>query len=166
MAKRKRISAGLLLYRLKDSRLECFIAHPGGPFWKNRHKGAWTIPKGIVEEDEDHLQAAIREFTEETGVTPHGPYQSLGSVRLKSGKIIHAWAWRGDADADSVCSNTATMEWPRGSGKTITYPEIDRCGWYSPDEARRLMNPAQAELVDRLEELVDAEDPLPTSIQG
>lgn len=155
MGKRKRVSAGLLLYRSGEEGLECFIAHPGGPFWRNRNTGAWTIPKGIVEQDEELLAAAIREFTEETAIQPEGPYHSLGSVRLKSGKTIHAWAWEGDADAAAIRSNTARMEWPRKSGRWITYPEIDRCGWFRPEDARALMNPAQAELIDRLETLLD-----------
>ncbi|HUE96364.1 MAG TPA: NUDIX domain-containing protein [Longimicrobiaceae bacterium] len=154
MAKSKRVSAGLLLYRRRDRELECFIAHPGGPFWRNRHEGAWTIPKGLVEADEEHLTAAIREFREETGVEPKGPFQALGWIRLKSGKVIHAWAWEGDADPAAIRSNTARQEWPRASGRWISYPEVDRCGWFAPDEAKRLMNPAQAELVTRLQRLL------------
>ena len=155
MATRKRISAGLLLYRRSGGKLECFIAHPGGPFWRNRHEGAWTIPKGIVEPEEEHLDAAIREFTEETGLEPRGPFQELGSIRLKSGKVIHAWAWEGNADAAAIRSNTARQEWPRGSGRWITYPEIDRAGWFSAAEAKRLVNPAQSELITRLEALLE-----------
>lgn len=158
MAKSKRVSAGLLLYRRNGQSIECFIAHPGGPFWRNREEGAWTIPKGLVEEDEEHLEAAIREFREETGVEPRGPYHELGWIRLKSGKVIHAWAWEGDADADGIRSNMARQEWPRGSGRWITYPEVDRCGWFLPHRARQLVNPAQSELITRLERLLAAGD--------
>lgn len=154
MAKSKRVSAGLLLYRRKGRSIECFIAHPGGPFWRNREEGAWTIPKGLVEEDEAHLEAAIREFREETGLEPEGPYQELGWIRLKSGKVIHAWAWEGDADPQTIRSNSARQEWPRGSGRWISYPEVDRCGWYSAERARELVNPAQSELITRLEKML------------
>lgn len=154
MAKSKRVSAGLLLYRRSANGIECFIAHPGGPFWRNRDEGAWTIPKGLVEEDEEHLEAAIREFREETGLEPKGPYQELGWIRLKSGKVIHAWAWEGDADPETIQSNTARQEWPRGSGRWISYPEVDRCGWYSAERARELVNPAQSELITRLEKML------------
>lgn len=166
MSNRKRVSAGLLLFRRADQGLECFIAHPGGPFWRNRHEGAWTIPKGLVEDDEEHLAAAIREFTEETGIEPQGPFHELGSIRLKSGKVIHAWAWEGDADAGSIRSNMAQQEWPRGSGRWITYPEIDRCGWYPPAEAMKLVNPAQAELITRLERLLLEQPETPNRRSG
>ena len=103
---RPNVSAGLLLFRRSDAGLELFIAHPGGPFWKDRDAGAWTIPKGIVESGEDFLDAARREFEEETGIHPVGPFIPLGSIRQKAGKTIHAWAWEGDADASTVVSNT------------------------------------------------------------
>ena len=146
-----RVSAGLLLYRRRDGALEVFIAHPGGPFWKNREEGAWTIPKGQVEAGEEPLAAAIREFVEETGIQPTGPFHEMGFIKQKAGKVVHAWAWEGDADADAIESNMTSLEWPRGSGRRITYPEVDRCGWFAPDRARALMNPAQAELIARLE---------------
>ena len=148
---RRNISAGLLLFRRTSGALELFVAHPGGPFWRDRDVGAWTIPKGAVEEGEDLLAAAVREFIEETSITPVPPFLSLGSVRQKAGKTIHAWAWEGDADADAIRSNSMKTEWPRGSGRWIEYPEVDRCAWLPPDEARRRLNPAQAELVGRLE---------------
>lgn len=143
-------SAGLLLYRRTRDRLEVFLAHPGGPFWARRDAGAWTIPKGLIEPGEDPLTAAVREFEEETGIRPEGPYTPLGSVRLRSRKVIHAWAWEGDADPGQVTSNEIEVEWPRGSGRTIRFPEVDRCAWFDVDEARRRMNPAQSELLDRL----------------
>ncbi len=149
------MSAGLLLFRRVQGRLEIFLAHPGGPFWVRRDEGAWTIPKGGVEAGEDPLAAARREFQEETGITPGGEFIPLGSIRQRAGKIVHAWAWEGDADATTITSNTTQTEWPRGSGRRITYPEIDRCAWFSPAEARRRMNAAQAEFIGRLEELLD-----------
>jgi len=151
MAGRAGVSAGLLLYRQSRGRLELFLAHPGGPFWSRRDAGAWTIPKGAVNEGESLMDAACREFTEETGVTPSGPYLALGSIRQRSGKTVHAWAWQGDADPDSIVSNTTTSEWPRGSGRRLTYPEIDRCAWFEPEAARGKLNPAQSAFVERLE---------------
>jgi predicted NUDIX family NTP pyrophosphohydrolase len=147
-------SAGLLLYRRTNGQLEVFLAHPGGPFWRNRDDGAWTIPKGQQNPDEELLATARREFTEETGIQSAEPFVPLGSVRQKSGKTVHAWAWEGDADPSCVTSNTTRTEWPRGSGRWLTFPEIDRCGWFDPDTARIKMNPAQAEFIGRLELVV------------
>jgi predicted NUDIX family NTP pyrophosphohydrolase len=149
------VSAGLLLFRRAGGRLELFLAHPGGPFWARRDAGAWTVPKGLIDPDEDPLAAARREFEEETGITPVGPFLPLGSVRQKAGKEIQAWAWEGDADADAVTSNTIEIEWPRRSGRRLTIPEVDRCGWFDEAMARIKMNPAQVELVDRLRGLLD-----------
>ena len=148
---RPNVSAGLLLFRRRGGQLEVVIAHPGGPFWKDRDQGAWTIPKGIVEAGEDFLDAAKREFQEETSIEPIGPFIPLGSIRQKAGKTIHAWGWEGDADPSAIVSNTMRTEWPRGSGRTVEYPEVDRCEWFDPQTAKAKMNPAQAELVDRLE---------------
>jgi predicted NUDIX family NTP pyrophosphohydrolase len=152
-------SAGLLLYRRPSGVLEVFLAHPGGPFWHNRDAGAWTIPKGVAEPGEDLLAAACREFEEETGVRPAGPFLSLGSIRQKAGKLVHGWAWEGDADVTRVTSNTMRTEWPRGSGRLITFPEVDRCAWYDPASARQKINPAQAQFIDRLEAALSAPDP-------
>jgi predicted NUDIX family NTP pyrophosphohydrolase len=132
--------------------LEFFLAHPGGPFWANREDGAWTIPKGGVEAGEEILAAALREFQEETGIAPSGPFISLGSIRQRAGKIVHAWAWEGDADPSTIVSNSMTTEWPRGSGRRITFPEIDRCGWFDSEAARGKINAAQGELLVRLEQ--------------
>lgn len=145
------ISAGLLLFRRSATGLEVFLAHPGGPFWKHKDEGAWTIPKGLVDESEDLLDAARREFLEETGIEPRGPFYELGTVRQKAGKVIHAWAWEGDADPALVRSNTFNMEYPRGSGRMIEVPEVDRCEWFSLAIARQKINPAQAEFLDRLQ---------------
>ena len=154
MAKSRKISAGMLLFRRTGGKLEIFLAHPGGPFWTRQEEGTWTIPKGVIEEGEDPLDAAQREFREETGIEPRPPYLPLGSIRQKAGKTVHAWAWEGDADATTIVSNLMRIEWPRGSGRWQTYPEVDRCAWFDPRGAREKINSAQAELIDRLEELL------------
>ena len=151
MADGRNLSAGLLLYRRPQGALELFLAHPGGPFWRGRDLGAWTIPKGLVAPGEELIDAARREFEEETGIVPREPFLSLGSVRQKAGKVIHAWAWEGDADPAAIVSNTTSCEWPRGSGRSLTFPEVDRCAWFEPGAARTRLNPAQAELIGRLE---------------
>ena len=152
MTRKASVSSGLLLFRRVARGIEVFLAHPGGPFWTKRDAGAWSIPKGLVEEGEDLLDAAIREFGEETGIVPAGPFIPLGSVTQKAGKTVHAWAWQGDANPLAITSNTVRTEWPRGSGKWLTYPEVDRCGWFDPRTARVKLNSAQAELIDRLEQ--------------
>ena len=151
MSARASVSAGLLLYRRTSGPLEIFLAHPGGPFWANRDAGAWTIPKGVVNEGEDLLDGAQREFQEETGITASPPFLPLGAIRQKAGKVVHAWAWESDADPDRIVSNLTRSEWPRGSGRWLTYPEIDRCAWYDAAAARAKINPAQAAFIDRLE---------------
>lgn len=151
------MSSGLLLYRRASGRLEVFLAHPGGPFWTNRDDGAWTIPKGAVDEGEELLAAACREFEEETGIVPRGPFLPLGSIRQKAGKTVHAWAWEGDADPASITSNLSRVEWPRGSGQLLTFPEVDRCAWFEPVAARQRINSAQVELIDRLEQALETE---------
>jgi predicted NUDIX family NTP pyrophosphohydrolase len=148
--KSAKIAAGLLLFRRVDGRLEIFLAHPGGPFWQYRDAGAWTIPKGEPNPEEDLLAAARREFEEETGIVPREPFLPLGSVRQKAGKVVHAWAWEGDADASRARSNLARAQGP-GGGVELSFPEIDRCAWFDPVTARRKINPAQVELIDRLE---------------
>lgn len=163
MRRREAISAGLLLFRRSNGRLEVLLAHPGGPFWANRDAGAWTIPKGMGDAGEDLLAAARREFTEETGLNPQGPFLPLGSVRQKAGKVVHAWACEGDADPAALASNTMWAEWPPGSGKRIQFPEVDRCAWFPPDEARAKLNPAQAEFIGRLEAALAEQDQEPGS---
>jgi predicted NUDIX family NTP pyrophosphohydrolase len=157
--KSSRASAGLLLFRRGAGRLELFLAHPGGPFWQRRDDGAWTIPKGLAEEGEDPLAAACREFKEETGLSPEGPFIPLGSVRQKAGKVVHAWAWEGNADPAAIASKMVKTEWPRGSGRWLTFPEVDRCAWFDPRVAREKINPAQAALIDRLETELAREQP-------
>jgi predicted NUDIX family NTP pyrophosphohydrolase len=151
MASRANVSAGLLLYRRTADGLEVLLAHPGGPFWANRDAGAWSIPKGLVDAGEEPRAAAWREFEEETGLRPTGPFRPLGSVRQKAGKLVYAWACEGDADPASLKSNLMRAEWPYGSGRWIRFPEVDRFGWFDPQTAREKLNPAQAEFIDRLE---------------
>jgi predicted NUDIX family NTP pyrophosphohydrolase len=151
MAKQPQISAGLLLFRRSGGRLEVFLAHPGGPFWAKRDQGAWSIPKGIVDEGEELLDAARREFEEETGIRLEGPFRPLGSVTQKSGKVVHAWACEGDADPKLIKSNEVKVDWPRGSGRWLTFPEIDRCAWFDMPTAREKINVAQVEFLERLE---------------
>jgi predicted NUDIX family NTP pyrophosphohydrolase len=145
------ISAGLLLFRRTSGVLEVLLAHPGGPFWANRDDGAWTIPKGLLDGDEEPLAAALREFREETGYDPAGPFLPLGSVRQKAGKTVHAWACEGDLDPTSTRSNLMSLEWPPGSGRMQTFPEVDRCGWFTLAAARSKLNAAQVGFLDRLE---------------
>ena len=138
-----------------------FLAHPGGPFWKSRDAGAWTIPKGAANDGEDLIDAARRELEEETGIRPDGPFEPLGSIKQKGGKVVHAWACQADADAARITSNTSQTEWPRGSGTIVTFPEVDRCAWFAPGEARHRINPAQAELIDRLIAMTGASASMP-----
>jgi predicted NUDIX family NTP pyrophosphohydrolase len=144
-------SAGLLMYRRSAAgALQVLLAHPGGPFWRAKDEGAWTIPKGEYDEGEEALAAATREFAEETGFAVTPPFVPLGEIMQKSGKRIAAWAFAGDCDPARLESNTFEIEWPPRSGRTQTFPEIDRVEWFELDEARRKMNPAQCALLDRL----------------
>jgi predicted NUDIX family NTP pyrophosphohydrolase len=145
-------SAGILLYRRKDGGLEVFLVHPGGPFWVSKDHGAWSIPKGLFEEDEDPLAAARREFLEETGFELKGAPHALTPRRQASGKIIHAWAVEGELDASQLRSNTFTMEWPKGSGKVREFPEVDRGEWFALAEAKRRLQPGQVPFLEELEE--------------
>jgi len=147
-----KLSAGLLLFRHTADGVEVLIAHPGGPMWSRRDMGAWSLPKGAPNDDEqDLLDGARREFREETGHdAPDGPTIDLGEVRMRSGKVVHAWAVEGDLDPATIASMDIELEWPPRSGRTIVVPEIDRVLWLRPAEARRRLNPAQAMFVDRL----------------
>jgi predicted NUDIX family NTP pyrophosphohydrolase len=145
-----KISAGILLFRVRREKLELLLVHPGGPLWRNKDDGAWTIPKGEIDPGEDALDAAQREFAEETGSTVAGPFIELVAVRLKSGKTVRAWACEGDLDPAQIRSNTFRMEWPPRSGKEREFPEIDRAEFFDVDEARKKLNPGQAPLVDDL----------------
>lgn len=150
-------SAGLLLYRRTVEAVQVLLVHPGGPFWQRKDLGAWTIPKGEVDDGEALLDAARREFHEETGFAIDAPAIPIGHVRLTSGKVIHAFAAEGDLDATLVRSNTFELEWPRGSGQLRTYPEIDRAAWFDVSEARLRILPAQASLLDALTEILQRE---------
>lgn len=147
------MSGGLLMYRRRAGVLEVLLVHPGGPFWAKKDLGAWTIPKGEVAEGEDELTTAQREFEEETGFHPEGPFHPLGSVKQKAGKVVHAWAFEGDGDPAAIRSNTFEVEWPPGSGQLRTFPEVDRADFFGLGEARRRINPAQVELLDALERM-------------
>lgn len=149
-------SAGLLLYRRTDHGVELLLAHPGGPYFARKDAGAWSIPKGLVEAGEDPLTTAQREFAEETGHTPHGPFASLGDITLKSRKRVTAFAAEGAFDPAALVSNPFEIEWPPRSGRRQAFPEIDRVEWFDPVTARAKLNPAQAPLVDRLLALLDA----------
>jgi predicted NUDIX family NTP pyrophosphohydrolase len=144
------IAAGLLMCRKQDNELEFFLVHPGGPFFVKKNEGVWSIPKGLPENGEDLLIAAQREFFEETGVKPSPPYQSLGTVKLKSGKIIHAWSFEGQWHAEQgVVSNIFKMEWPPSSKKFIDVPEVDKAAWMRMDEATKMINPQQIPFLTR-----------------
>ena len=145
-----KVSAGLLLYRMRDGELEFLLAHPGGPFWADRDAGAWTIPKGEIQEGEEPLAAAQREFAEELGFPPQGSFTGLTPVRQKSGKIVHAWAFAGDCDPAGIKSNLFKMEWPPKSGRFLDCPEVDRAGFFRMAEAKRKINPAQIPLLEEL----------------
>lgn len=152
------ISAGLLMFRRKEKALELFLVHPGGPFFRKKDEGNWSIPKGLLDGDEEPLAAARREFTEETGFpTPAEGYLSLGEVQQKSGKLVRAWAFEGDYDPGAMKSNTFDLEWPPKSGKVQAFPEIDRAEFFTPEEARRKLNPAQVAFIERLEEILAKE---------
>lgn len=145
------ISAGLLLYRYRDGDIEVLLVHPGGPFFRRRDEGAWSIPKGECSAGEAGLPAALREFEEELGTpAPPPPFTSLGSVRQGGGKTVHAWAARGEFDVDRLNSNTVELEWPPRSGRIQQFPEVDRAGWFGLDEARRTLLAAQHPFLDRL----------------
>ena len=148
------VSAGILLHRTRHGTLQVLLVHPGGPFWTRRNLGAWSIPKGKVEEGEDPLAAARREFREETGAAAEGTALTLGSIRMKSGKVVHAWTVAGDFDPDRLRSAAFEIEWPRGSGTMRTFPEVDRAAWFTLEEARRHILPAQAPLLDALAAVV------------
>lgn len=148
-----KFSAGLLMYRRVGDEIEVFLVHPGGPFFAKKDEGYWGIPKGLVEDDEPDVDAAVREFEEETALVVDVPVTSfvaLGEVKQKSGKRVHAWAFEGDVDPEDIVSNTFDMEWPPRSGRTRTFPEIDRGAWFDLETAREKINSAQSAFLDRL----------------
>ena len=149
-------SAGILLFRRREGRLELLLAHPGGPFWTTKDLGHWTIPKGEVEPGEELLDVARREFVEETGhELEAGAPVSLGEIRQKSGKVVVAWGLEGEVDPAAAHSNTFSIEWPPRSGRQQVFPEIDRVEWFEPVEARLRLKAAQVPFIDRLEAALD-----------
>jgi predicted NUDIX family NTP pyrophosphohydrolase len=145
-------SAGLLMVRRRSGRVEVLLVHPGGPLWTRRD--VWGLPKGEYEPGEDPLQAARREFEEETGFVATGEFYDLGQITQRSGKVVHAWAFEGDCDPAALVSNPFTMEWPPHSGRVTQFPEVDRAEWMPLDEARQRIVPAQVPLLDALEQLL------------
>jgi predicted NUDIX family NTP pyrophosphohydrolase len=143
-------SAGILLYKFKDQQLEVFLVHPGGPFFRNKDAGFWTIPKGENEQEEPLLKTALREFQEETGQLPVGHPVQLTSIRQKGGKKVSCWALEGDIDPDNLVSNTFNLEWPPRSGKTQTFAEIDKAAWFSLEEAKKKINQMQISFLEEL----------------
>ncbi len=141
------------MYRHARKTLEVFLVHPGGPLWAKKDKGAWTIPKGEYEPEENPLSAALREFEEETGFCASGEFLDLGSVRQKSGKVVNAWAFEGDCDPANLTSNTCEIEWPPRSGRRLEIPEVDRGRWFSIDEAHEYLREEQRNLLRRLSEI-------------
>jgi predicted NUDIX family NTP pyrophosphohydrolase len=143
-------SAGLVMYRVLSGRLEFLLVHPGGPFWKNKDAGAWSIPKGELEPGEEPFAAAQREFEEELGFKPSGPFIALAPVRQKSGKLVRAWAFEGNCDPAAITCNTFEMEWPPRSGRLQQFPEVDRAGFFDFGQAAERINPGQLPLLHEL----------------
>ena len=150
-----KIAAGLLMYRKKKNELEFFLVHPGGPFYAKKNEGVWSIPKGEPDTDEEILLlTAQREFLEETGIKPVGPFQELGTIKQKSGKVVHAWSFRGDWNpADGIVSNVFKIEWPPNSKKFIDIPEVDRAAWMNLEEACKMIHPQQVPFLTRAQEI-------------
>lgn len=149
-----RVSAGLLMYRIQEGKLQVLLARPGGPFFRNKDDGAWTIPKGEIEPGEDMLEAAKREFREETGVTPTGPFIALTPIKQKGGKVVHAWGFEGDCDPSAIVSNTFSMEWPPKSRRQMEFPEMDRANFFEVAAASRKIKAEQLALVEECERIV------------
>lgn len=154
----KKPTAGLLLYRRRGG-LEVFLIHPGGPFWAKKDLGAWSLPKGEIDEGEEPLDAAKREFAEETGFAIDGEFHPLEPINQSGGKLVFAWAVEGDCDPAQLCSNLFSMEWPPRSGKTQEFPEADRGAWFDIAEARKRILPAQVPFLDQLLAIVREADP-------
>ncbi len=150
----KKLSAGILLYRVREGEIEVFLAHPGGPYWAKKDNGAWSIPKGEFEEGDDPLATAKREFLEETGSPVEGKFQPLSPVKQRSGKVVHAWVVEGDIDATTVKSKPFSMEWPPRSGIAQEFPEVDKGEWFNIPSARKKLLPGQRGFLEELQNLV------------
>lgn len=153
-----KLSAGILLYRMRHTQLEFFLVHPGGPFFVRKDDGHWTVPKGEFPADEEPLDAAVREFEEETGYRPSGDFIPLHPVVQKGGKQILCWGVAGDMDAAALRSNTFELEWPPSSGKKKVFPEVDKGGWFNMEDARRKIKAAQIPLLEELTDLLERRD--------
>jgi predicted NUDIX family NTP pyrophosphohydrolase len=151
----KKESAGILMYRLRNSTLEVFLVHPGGPYWAKKDLGAWSIPKGEISEGEDLLSAAKREFQEETGFLPEENFVALKPIKQPGGKLVHAWAVKDDCDAKTMVSNTFSMEWPPRSGKYQEFPEVDRAEWFTMDLAKEKILKGQVGLLEELSQTIE-----------
>src|SRR5213083_2353579 len=147
-------SAGLLMFRLRNGEPEVLLVHPGGPFWAKKDEGAWSIPKGEFAAGEEPLAAAQREFEEETGGRAQGPFIPLTPITQRSGKVVHAWAVEGDCDPANLHSNLFSMEWPPKSGRLAEFPEVDRAGWFTLDEARAKILESQVPFLDELPSVI------------
>jgi predicted NUDIX family NTP pyrophosphohydrolase len=148
-------SAGILLFRFRNEKLEVMLVHPGGPFWAKKDNGAWSIPKGLFEESEKPMDAAKREFKEETGFEVDGEFIELGELQQPSKKIVHAWAIEKDLDKTKIMSNTFTLEWPKNSGRVQEYPEIDKAGWFDIEQAKEKILKGQIGFIDKLVEIIN-----------
>ncbi len=155
MNKNKNVSAGLLMYKMEDDKIKIFLVHPGGPFFRNKDEGYWGIPKGLIEENEELLTAAKREFQEETGIIPQGDFIPLGFIKQKNGKIVHCWAFKFNGkEPIEIHSNTFSMEWPPKSGKIQFFQEIDKGKFFDVNEALIKINQAQNKFIKKLKELI------------
>lgn len=151
-----KLTAGLLMCRKKQGELQFFLVHPGGPFYAKKNEGVWSIPKGLPENDEELLETAQREFYEETGIKPLPPFYDLGSAKLKSGKVIHAWSFEGVWDSNQgIVSNICKIEWPPGTKKMIEIPEVDRAEWMPYDKAITMIHPVQVPFLKRAIEVYE-----------
>ena len=151
----KKNSAGILLHRLRGSRIEVFLVHPGGPFWAKKDAGAWSIPKAEFEVGQDPLETTKREFKEETGFAVEGNFIELTPVKQPGGKVVYAWAVMGDCEAESIKSNTFSLEWPPRSGKRKEFPEADRAGWFTPEVAREKILKGQLNFLEELKRMIE-----------
>jgi predicted NUDIX family NTP pyrophosphohydrolase len=148
-------SGGILLFRFRENKLEVLLVHPGGPFWSGKDDGAWSIPKGVIEDNESPLEAAKREFKEETGFEVAGRFTNLGTIRQPSKKIVHVWAHQSDLDVTLAKSNKFTMQWPKKSGIMREFPEVDKAEWFDAKKAQKKILKGQAGFIDRLQKAVN-----------